>query len=133
MVGVLAVVCVLFRFINPSHCVFFFKQALWAHFDLTGSGAQTQEGASGAYVTGLHTSSITSQHVYYETGAALEHHLHNFTPPTATERCLCVLRDPELLCIYPPDGQARARRGCFTSVPFNYWKKRGKIDPDIFT
>ena len=39
----------------------------------------------------------------------IESNRHNdFTPPTATERCLCVLRDPELLCIYPPDGQARA-------------------------
>lgn len=28
---------------------------------------------------------------------------HNTSPQAA--RCLCVLRAPELLCVYPPDGQ----------------------------
>lgn len=86
-------------------------QALWAHFDLTGSGAQQQEGACGVYLH-VHAHDRSYRNAYWLERAQpldrIESNHHHFLPPTTTtttERCLCVLRDPELLCIYPPDGQ----------------------------
>lgn len=87
------------------------NQALWAYFDLSSSatnpghtGPTPQPPQAQQQCGAFHT--ITSPHTHTHTYTS--HSRPNPNPPTthqATARCLCVLRDPELLFVYPPDGQ----------------------------